>query len=162
MNSDLKTGIMQLTNYINDQEEVPYGTHNAMIAEVSYGGRVTDKMDKFCNMAIISQYLCPEVMDNDYKFDPAGVYYSPPQDDAGTGTLQDVRDYIDSLPVDEMPGAFGMHTNADITLQQQLTKGVIDTIVEMSAAKEAEKNMPPAFDVRKGHKLTFCKALKED
>merc|ERR550514_590547 len=103
MNSDLKTGIMQLTNYIEDQDEVPYRTLNVMIAEVSYGGRVTDKMDKFCNMAIISQYLCQEVMDDTYRFDPQGVYFSPPQDAEGKGTLQDARDYIETLPVDENP-----------------------------------------------------------
>jgi dynein heavy chain len=179
MNSDLKTGIMQVTNYVEDQDEVPYRTLNVMVAEVSYGGRVTDKMDKFCNMAIMGKYFTPEIMKDEYRFDPAGVYYAPPQDDAGSGTLQEVRDYIKTLPIDEAPGAFGMHSNADITYQQQQTKLVIDTIVEMAgggggggdnseadaevttAAQEVQARMPPAFDTRKGHIETFQKAKRE-
>jgi dynein heavy chain len=179
MNSDLKTGIMQVTNYVEDQEEVPYRTLNVMVAEVSYGGRVTDKMDKLCNMAIMSKYFTKELMNDEYRFDPAGVYFSPPQDEAGSGTLQDVRDYIATLPVDEAPEAFGMHPNADITYQQQLTKGVIDTIITMGggggggggggaadsevvdAAKGVEQRMPANFDPRKGHKDTFAMATRD-
>ena len=52
MNSDLKTGFMQVRNYLEEVETVPYDTLNVCVGEVSYGGRVTDKQDKLCNMAI--------------------------------------------------------------------------------------------------------------
>merc|ERR1711871_1538983 len=62
MNSDLKTGFMQVRNYLEEVETVPYDTLNVCVGEVSYGGRVTDKQDKLCNMAIIRNYFQPDIM----------------------------------------------------------------------------------------------------
>jgi len=116
MNSDLKTGMMQVRDYLEEQDEVPYRTLNVMIADVSYGGRVTDKMDKITNANIMAKYFTPDIMKDTYRFDPAGTYFAPPD-----GTLQATRDYVVTLPVDEVPETFGLHPNADVTYQQKLT-----------------------------------------
>ena len=43
MNSDLKTGIMQLKMYLEEQPGVPYVTLNSVVGDITYGGRATDK-----------------------------------------------------------------------------------------------------------------------
>jgi dynein heavy chain len=43
MNSDLKTAILQVRLYLEEQEDIPYETLNVMVADISYGGRITDK-----------------------------------------------------------------------------------------------------------------------
>jgi dynein heavy chain len=43
MNSDLKTAILQVRLYLEEQEHIPFETLNVMVADISYGGRITDK-----------------------------------------------------------------------------------------------------------------------
>ena len=44
-----------------------------------------------------------------------GVYYAPIHD-----KLQDYRDYIEALPIIDVPEIFGMHDNANIAFQVSL------------------------------------------
>jgi dynein heavy chain len=165
---------MQVRGYLEEQDDVPFQTLNVMLADVTYGGRVTDAKDQRTNSAVVSKYFNPSILDDDYKFDPNGIYYAPA---AGVeNTLQETRDYIKTLPVDEVPETFGMHPNADITYQQQLTKKMLDTVITVGGsgggggskdtgaadaaievAKDMESKLPPAFDARKGHPETFKK-----
>jgi len=50
-----------------------------LIAEINYGGRVTDKEDVFCITALLSKYFLSKVLDDslDYAFDKNGHYKSP-------------------------------------------------------------------------------------
>jgi dynein heavy chain len=129
MNSDLKTGMMQVRNYLEDADEVPYDSLNVMVADVSYGGRVTDQMDKITNTCIMRKYFCPPLMEDDYKFSESGKYFAPPE-----GSLEDVRQFCARLPVIDTPDTFGLHPNADVTYQQKLTKETLDTIVTMAGS----------------------------
>ena len=42
----------------------------------------------------------------------AGQYYAPDKD-----TIQEYREYVDSLPLSDNPEVFGMHDNANIAFQ---------------------------------------------
>merc|ERR1711988_1447438 len=105
-----------------------------MVADVSYGGRVTDKWDQRTNASIMAKYFTPEILTAEYKFDPAGIYFAPPD-----GDLLATRDYIKTLPVDEVPETFGMHPNADITYQQQLTMKSQSYLLLSMHAKDTQK-----------------------
>merc|ERR1711871_280655 len=175
MNSDLKTGIMQVRNYLEEVEEVPYETLNVTVGEVSYGGRVTDKWDKICNMAVIRKYFTPDIMTDGHAFDPDGILVAPPE-----GPLADVRTYVASLPMEDKPTAFGLHPNADISFQQQQTKSFLDTVIicggkggggggggGLDADTKVNKianmiveRMPKEFDRRLAHAETLL--VKED
>lgn len=43
----------------------------------------------------------------------SGTYYAPKE-----GSLEELKDYTRSLPVEDPPETFGLHPNADITFQQ--------------------------------------------
>lgn len=165
---------MQVRGYVEEMDEVPFQTLNVMLADVTYGGRVTDAKDQTTNSAVISKYFNAGILDDNYRFDPAGTYYAPLAD--ADNTLQQTRDYIKTLPVDEVPELFGMHPNADITYQQQLTKKMLDVVIivggsgggggskdtgaadgALEVAKDVETRMPKNFDMRNGHATTFEK-----
>ena len=47
-----------------------------------------------------------------YIYMIVGIYYAPEAD-----TIQEFRDYIESLPFSDEPEIFGMHENANIAFQ---------------------------------------------
>lgn len=61
-------------------------------------------------MAILRQYILPDVLSDGYTFTKSGTYRPP-----HGGTLQGVQDYVGGLPPSEDPEVFGMHANANIT-----------------------------------------------
>ncbi|KAG1713130.1 hypothetical protein DVH05_000853 [Phytophthora capsici] len=173
MNSDLKTGMQQVRLYLEEQDEVPYLTLNVMVADISYGGRITDRWDKRTNSSIMRNLFCKGVMDDSYGFTTSGLYYAPAE-----GSLASVREYVSSLPTADAPDIFGLHANADITFQQKETGQLLGTILKMlggggdSGGGAAQSNdsivmemvvaiqerMPDAFMENKAHPSTFAEA----
>ena len=102
-----------------------------LTAIINYGGRITDANDIRTADVIIKQFNCPDVLTDDYKFDPQGIYYSlKPDDDAPQKSYQE---YIDQLPLQAGPGLFGMHENANIACAQAETFTLFDTFLLMEA-----------------------------
>jgi dynein heavy chain len=50
---------------------------NYLIAEVNYGGRVTDDKDVRLITALLQNYLNEQVMGGKYAFSSSGVYHTP-------------------------------------------------------------------------------------
>lgn len=80
--------------YLDEQPIVPYKTLNYLIAEINYGGRVTDDKDVRLITALLLSYLNEEVMTGDYKFSSSGVYHTPKDLE-----LEQVKQYIINLPL---------------------------------------------------------------
>eukprot|EP01041_Mallomonas_annulata_P002945 gene2945-5789_t len=173
MNSDLKTGITQVKMYLEEQDQVPWQTLNVQVADITYGGRVTDIWDKRAISSILRKYFVPGLLGEFFKFTEDGVYYAPP-----TGNVQEVREYIRSLPVEDLPEVFGLHNNASITFQQKESRTLIATVVSCAGgggggggggpdpanddrvreiASRLLERMPPVFDLRKAHPESFKK-----
>lgn len=117
MNSDFETSLMQLKMYLDEQPVIPYKTLNYLIAEINYGGRVTDDKDVRLITALLLSYLNEDVMAGPYNFSSSGVYHSPVELE-----LPDVKKYISSLPLEDDPEIYGLHRNANITFQQKNMK----------------------------------------
>jgi len=122
--SDLQTAQANLRMYLDEQEQIPYETLSYVIGEVNYGGRITDTWDQRCARSLLSQYFCPKLMEDSYKFTLDGVYYAPPD-----GPLADHRTYVDSLPLVDAPEVFGLHNNASITFEAKETRELMNTII---------------------------------
>lgn len=108
---------MQLGMYLEEQPVIPYKTLNYLIAEINYGGRVTDDKDVRLITALLLSYLNENIMEGAYKFSSSGVYHSPTELE-----LPEVKQYISSLPIDDDPEIYGLHRNANITFQQKNVK----------------------------------------
>jgi len=89
---------------------VPYKVLTFLVAEINYGGRVTDYIDGILIFTLISRYLKPEIMNDDFCFSDSNVYKS-----ITAGSQANYLEYIKSLPLNPQPEAFGMHENAEIT-----------------------------------------------
>lgn len=94
MNSDFETSQLQLKMYLDEQPDVPYTTLNYLIAEINYGGRVTDDKDVRLITALLEKYLNSQIMESKYNFSSSGIYYSPMNLD-----LAEVKEYISTLPL---------------------------------------------------------------
>eukprot|EP00742_Colponemidia_sp_Colp-10_P004283 GILJ01004568.1.p1 GENE.GILJ01004568.1~~GILJ01004568.1.p1 ORF type:complete len:2868 (+),score=508.60 GILJ01004568.1:1-8604(+) len=126
MNSDLQVGIQQLRMYLDEQPSVPYDALNYMIAEVTYGGRVTDANDAKCMRAILGNLFSPRILEDDFKFSPSGVYFAPPE-----GSLESVKEYIQTLPLTDPPEVFGLHENADITFEYNESRSIVNSVISI-------------------------------
>ena len=80
--------------------------------KITYGGRVTDFWDQRCLRNILTTFFHPKTIQENYKYSQSGVYYPPELE-----TLNDYKDYVDSLPLSEEPEIFGMHENANLAFQ---------------------------------------------
>lgn len=169
MNSDFNTSEMNLMNYLNDQPEVPYIALNYLVAQVNYGGRVTDDKDIRCIKAMLKNLFRSEIMQDGYKLSKLDTYYAPPE-----GTLAEALNYVSSLPLDEDPEVFGLHTNANIAFEMKTVGYFFDTVMTMQPrasggkviktpeeiatemAQDYEKSLPKNLNFDKAHDSTFA------
>lgn len=98
-----------------------------MIAEINYGGRVTDDKDVRLITSLLKKYFTPEIMAGSYQFSPSGIYYAP-----APGPISEVKNYINELPLEDDPEVFGLHPNANITFQQKTVREFTETLLSMN------------------------------
>jgi len=110
--------------YLEEQPETPYQALNYMIAEINYGGRVTDDKDIKLIKAILKKYYCAEILNDSYKLSKLDTYYAPPE-----GPLESYKSYISSLTHNDDPEVFGLHPNANIAFELKTVKEFLDTIL---------------------------------
>lgn len=115
--TDLSISVTQLLMFLNEYEEIQFVALKYLTGECNYGGRVTDDWDRRCLNTILKKFYNPDLIDNvDYKFDPTGVYYSPPE-----AEYEAYINFTKNLPMLAKPAVFGLHDNADIVKDQQET-----------------------------------------
>ena len=126
MNSDFEASRMHLNMYIEEYKEqgVPFEILRFLVGTINYGGRVTDDKDEKLIAAILNSYFNELIFDDMFKFSEGEGYESPKVD-----TVQDINDYIETLPLDDEPEVFGLHNNANITLQKNLVNEFMEPLI---------------------------------
>ncbi|KAJ7549736.1 hypothetical protein O6H91_07G065700 [Diphasiastrum complanatum] len=124
--SDLECATQTLHMFLEEQEEIPWPALLYVTGEITYGGRVTDDLDRRCLMSTLRRYYNPSVLLDSYSFTPSKTYNSPP-----VGMYTTYVEIINSLPTTEGPDVFGMHENANLTFQLQETSKIINTILSV-------------------------------
>lgn len=87
-----------------------------MLGEVMYGGRVTDDFDKRLLITFTNVWFSESLLGHNFEFHKG---YRVPI----SRNIQTYTDYIASLPANDTPEVFGLHSNADITYQITTAKG---------------------------------------
>lgn len=80
-------------------------------------------------MAILSKYVTPLMLEDDYTFSPSGTYRCP--DNVDNCGVDDFRAYCDALPLSEAPEVYGMHENANVSFQQQESDQLIGIVLSI-------------------------------
>jgi dynein heavy chain, axonemal len=124
--SDLECSQRTIQMFLEEKEHIPWAAMEYVLGQINYGGRVTDENDQRCLMSILRQYIVPEVLHTSYKYTPSGTYHSAAT--AGS-TLEDISEYIRSLPPSEAPEVFGMHLNANIKSELQECRKLLHTVL---------------------------------
>ncbi|KAG8014343.1 Dynein heavy chain 8 [Nibea albiflora] len=104
--------------------DVSWVTVRYMLAEVQYGGRVTDDYDKRLLKCFARVWFSKKM------FDPSFCFYTGYKIPV-CKTVEEYMEYIQSLPTIDSPQALGLHPNADITYQTNTSAEVLDTITNI-------------------------------
>ncbi|CAH8839691.1 unnamed protein product [Trichobilharzia szidati] len=125
--SDFEVSEHLLTNYLEQYDETAWDALRYLIADINYGGHVTDDWDRRLLNTYIGDYFKEEVLKEPfYKLSSLPHYYIPRD-----GTLNAYREFVSLLPQIDHPEAFGQHPNADITSQIQETRMLLDTLLSL-------------------------------
>lgn len=108
----------------------PFAALRYVTGECNYGGRVTDDKDRLLLNTILERCYCPDIIHNDhYKLSSSGLYYAPSEGDRASYLA-----YIDTLPINPLPEAFGLNENADIAKDQNDTAAMFTSLLAMTGA----------------------------
>jgi len=159
MNSDFEASKLHLKMYIDEYKEIPYTILQYLIGIINYGGRVTDDKDSKLISAILSQYANELIMDEMYKYDTNGVYKIPSMEGKIVKSIENVNKYLESLPLDDSPSIFGLHPNANITLQNKMVKEFLEPLISIQPKTSSSATKKPddiVLDLREALNKKFC------
>jgi dynein heavy chain len=129
--SDLETAVATLKMFLEEQPVVPWDALQYVTGMITYGGRVTDDNDRRCITTILNFYYNDNIFSDDFKLSKSGIYYVPK-----SGPIDVYEKYIETLPLTDAPEVFGMHSNADISLQANETKAVLETCLSLQPRRK--------------------------
>ncbi|KAM9844002.1 dynein axonemal heavy chain 3-like [Aulostomus maculatus] len=123
--SDLRICMRQIHMFLEEYEEIPLEALTYLTGECNYGGRVTDDKDRRLLLSLLSIFYSRELLDQEgYHLCEGDQYYVPAH-----GPHESYVSYIRSLPVCADPCVFGLHSNADITKDNQETNQLLDGVL---------------------------------
>ncbi|KAL5262750.1 hypothetical protein ACHWQZ_G008223 [Mnemiopsis leidyi] len=126
--SDLNASLQCVQTHLDDMDPkrgVSWVCIRYMIAEVQYGGRVTDDFDKILLNTYCRTWMGEHIFQNNFCFYKG---YKIPN----FAKVDDYLNYInDELPEVDTPEAFGLHPNADITYQTNTANTVLEKIINI-------------------------------
>merc|ERR1719498_75290 len=105
-----------------------WNTIQYMVAEVQYGGRITDDLDRELFVTYAAKWFCDEVFRLSFTFNNYNAEYNykiPEGLDINT-----YRAAIETIPPVDSPNIFGLHTNADLTYRLKDASEMLTTIME--------------------------------
>ncbi|KAK1880668.1 Dynein heavy chain 3 axonemal [Dissostichus eleginoides] len=123
--SDLRISMRQIQMFLDEYEDVPLEALTYLTGECNYGGRVTDDKDRRLLMSLLSVFYSWDLIEKEcYHMCEGDLYYVP-----GHGPYQTYVNYIRGLPICADPCVFGLHSNADITKDNQETNQLLDGVL---------------------------------
>lgn len=106
--------------------------------------------------AMLKKYFCAEIMQEGYKFSALDNYFAPPD-----GTYDECLKYISTLPLDESPEVFGLHSNANISYETALVGNFIDTILMMQPRVSGGKSAAGPGQIVNNKALEYAEILQD-
>lgn len=110
--SDFEISNSLLSLYLDEyREETPWRALKYLIADINYGGHVTDDWDRRLLKTYINQYFCESIItEKNPLLSVLSTYYVPEEND-----LNSCKEYVELLPTFDKAEAFGCSSNAEIS-----------------------------------------------
>jgi len=152
-NSDFEASMQFLERYLSTTVTVgvpiAWNTVQYMVAEVQYGGRITDDLDRELFLTYACKWFCEDVFKSSFQFNnyvsPDNYVYKIPD---GL-ELVTYKEHIDTLPAVDSPLIFGLHTNADLTYRLLESQSMLTVILETQPKDSGgDDGMTPADIVK--------------
>jgi dynein heavy chain len=112
--------------------QLSWSTVQYMVAEVQYGGKVTDNMDRRLFATYANVWYAPRTLDAAFTFNPAHPIAKIPGDFKyivpDFPEIDAYRRFTASLPEIDTPEIYGLHPNADLTFRLKEATAFITTL----------------------------------
>ncbi|CAB0035010.1 unnamed protein product, partial [Trichogramma brassicae] len=131
---DFTICLSQLHMFLLEYARTPYEVLIYTAGHINYGGRITDDWDRRCVLTLLHNFYNESVLETGHCFDPNELYVQPPP---GNTTFLDYVNLIKSFPINDVPGLFGLHSNADISYAQAETYACLNTLLELQPSIRA-------------------------
>ncbi|XP_022919154.2 dynein axonemal heavy chain 7 [Onthophagus taurus] len=126
--SDFDISVQQLQMFINEYPDNAYEAVSYLTGECNYGGRVTDDWDRRLIVTILDDFINARVVnDMNYSFSSAGTCYVLPRKNEYAHYIE----HINGLPSFHPPEVFGLHNNAGITRDLQVSNLLLDSMIKV-------------------------------
>ncbi|TNJ27094.1 Dynein heavy chain [Giardia muris] len=129
--SDYETAVELLSMYLQLYDSIPWSALKYLIAEITYGGRVIDDLDRRVLNTYIDHILCPAAVRREgYQLaPPLTEYLIPPR-----GSLQEYRAYVETLPQVDSAAVFGQHSNSEVSSRKSEALLLVETLLNIQPA----------------------------
>lgn len=130
--SDLEASLCFLDKHMTAcaTQNIPYSWRamQYMVAEVQYGGRITDDLDRELFSAYSALWVTDAVFQPNYSFNTLihDFQYQVPDCTEHARFL----DYINSMPDKDTPIVFGLNNNADLTFRLKDSQVMLSTMID--------------------------------
>ncbi|RUS88172.1 hypothetical protein EGW08_004069 [Elysia chlorotica] len=131
--SDLEVSILKLQMLLEEQDQIPWAALNYLTGEVTYGGRVTDDLDRRCLISLLRKFYCPSLMEPDFSYDSNKMYVAIPE----SLSFSEVISFVEELPNHDTPDVFGMTENAEKACREFLATDMINTVISVQPRRAA-------------------------
>jgi dynein heavy chain len=112
--------------------QLSWSTVQYMVAEVQYGGKVTDNMDRRLFAAYASGWYGNKTLDGTFAFNPSRAITRIPGDFKYTVPdyidLEQYRRFVSGFPETDNPEIYGLHPNADLTYRVKEASALLATL----------------------------------
>lgn len=144
-------------------EMAPLDALQYCVAELNYGGRITDDADRRLCSTMLRDFFSTEVLaaGEKHAFSPSGLYRPPKLG----STLAETADHVRCYPLVDQVEVFGLHDNAAVAAAQRETHALFAAALALSqtagsssasrgrdeaaarVAADLESRVPTAFDI---------------
>jgi dynein heavy chain len=125
--------------YLDEYDQTPWDALRYLIAEINYGGRVTDDMDRRLMNTYMAQFFCDDAIQTaNFKLSSLSSYVIPED-----GPLPMYKEVCAGLPAIDRPEAFGQHQNADLASAITSGNAMLEVITSLQPKVVDASGMSP-------------------
>eukprot|EP00937_MAST-01D_sp_MAST-1D-sp2_P000239 g239.t1 len=120
---------------------ISWQTMQYMVSEVTYGGKITDNLDRRLFNSYCEEWIGPPTLTPAFSFNPDSPVAKIPDDFVysvpAAKEIHEFKSFISGFPEVDSPEVSGMHPNADITFRAKEVNGLLQTITETQPKQSA-------------------------